>query len=239
LIVLHSVSKEVGRGAHRKLVLNNISWHIPRGSRTILLGQRGAGKTTLLRILSGTLFPTSGSVERNGSVCLVRGMWRMAGASLTIRQVAGRLARLYHADANEVVEFVAQFADLHGMLDQPMISFPASIRQQFDFALAYAIPFDFYLFDGAIGGKKAGFSERCRLAFEQRSQEAGVILTTSRPRDAKQFDGSAGIIHKGSIVMFPTVEEALSVFHTLPPPDPAQNLKGSDEDAGDEEDEWV
>lgn len=46
-----------------KNVLKNISFHVPAGSRTAILGPTAAGKTHLLYLLIGILPPTTGSVS--------------------------------------------------------------------------------------------------------------------------------------------------------------------------------
>ncbi len=45
---------------NNKLILSDISFQMPLGSITGLVGENGAGKTTLLRLLIGILRPTSG-----------------------------------------------------------------------------------------------------------------------------------------------------------------------------------
>lgn len=46
-------------------VLRNINLQVSANERIAFLGSNGAGKTTLVRIISGSLKPTSGTVERN------------------------------------------------------------------------------------------------------------------------------------------------------------------------------
>ncbi len=48
-------------------VLRNVSFAVPRGQVTALVGSNGAGKTTLLRTLTGALAPSSGSIEVLGA----------------------------------------------------------------------------------------------------------------------------------------------------------------------------
>lgn len=240
MIVLHSVSKELGRGNLRKLVLNDISWQIPARARVVILGQKGAGKSTLLQVIGGARYPTSGWVERKGAVCAIAGLTRSRETALTSRQLASRLARLYRADADEVVRFVGYFAEMERVMDAPIKALPQNIRQRLNYALAYAIPFDFYLFDGAIGGRKGAFSERCQKAFDLRCRQAGVILMTANTRFAERFDGTAGILHQGRIRLFPTVDQAVSVFKALPPPEPDARLYASEDETDDErEEEWL
>jgi iron complex transport system ATP-binding protein len=44
-------------------ILRNINWQMRFGERWAILGPNGAGKTTLLQLLSGYIFPASGTVE--------------------------------------------------------------------------------------------------------------------------------------------------------------------------------
>jgi ABC-2 type transport system ATP-binding protein len=50
-----------------QIVLHDVSFTLPGGTITGLLGRNGAGKTTLLRILAGQEFPSSGSARVLGA----------------------------------------------------------------------------------------------------------------------------------------------------------------------------
>lgn len=62
MIVLHNITKKFGE----KIALNDLSFTIPHGSITGLIGRNGAGKTTLMGILCGLVRPNSGSVYIGG-----------------------------------------------------------------------------------------------------------------------------------------------------------------------------
>lgn len=47
-------------------VLENVSFSVPEGSYTALIGANGAGKSTLLKLLLGELTPTSGALSLLG-----------------------------------------------------------------------------------------------------------------------------------------------------------------------------
>ena len=47
-------------------VIEDVSFRIERGSRTLVIGPNGAGKSVLLRLLHGMLKPTAGKVQWNG-----------------------------------------------------------------------------------------------------------------------------------------------------------------------------
>src|SRR3954469_18932521 len=46
--------------------IGDLSFEVPAGDFTCIVGPSGAGKTTLLKCLSGLLAPTHGSVRVNG-----------------------------------------------------------------------------------------------------------------------------------------------------------------------------
>lgn len=49
-----------------KVILDDVSMDIQRGSIVAIMGPSGVGKTTILRLISGQLHPSKGSIEVNG-----------------------------------------------------------------------------------------------------------------------------------------------------------------------------
>jgi len=48
------------------MILNNLSFSVPKGSITLLIGPNGAGKSTVLKTLFGLLTPRQGKIRLNG-----------------------------------------------------------------------------------------------------------------------------------------------------------------------------
>lgn len=59
--------KNISKTFNSKLVLENISFAVPKGKIFGIIGPNGAGKTTTLRIILGILPPTSGDILFNGT----------------------------------------------------------------------------------------------------------------------------------------------------------------------------
>ncbi|MCI1208925.1 MAG: ABC transporter ATP-binding protein [Treponema sp.] len=63
-----SLRNFVGGTKETKIAVNNISFEIEAGEIVGFLGPNGAGKTTTLKMLSGIMFPTSGSAHVMGFI---------------------------------------------------------------------------------------------------------------------------------------------------------------------------
>ena len=238
MITLHGVTKEVGHGARRRVVFDNVSCVIPRRCHLTILGLRGSGKTTLLRLLSGALVPTDGWVERRCSVSAAGSSFLVKhGTGLTTpRQLARRLATAYQTDPKALADFVDQFAALGRMMDLPVATLTRMARQKLGLALFYGIRCDFYLFDSAIGSRLPDVQAFVREAFAERRQEAGMILATSNLRAARDFGGNGAVIRAGRLVLFETLEEAIEEYEALlaaqpTPPIASPIMVSADEDA--------
>jgi len=62
-VELLGVTKVYGHGRHLQAVLEDVSFAVPAGAVTVLLGPSGVGKSTVLRILAGLEPPTRGTVR--------------------------------------------------------------------------------------------------------------------------------------------------------------------------------
>ena len=129
--------------------VDGISFTIPRGSVTGLLGGNGAGKTTTISMIMGLVSPTSGHISVLGCAMPERRddvLGRMNFESpyvdmpgrLTVRQNLNVFGRLYGVvDLKDRIAALAADLDLEGFLDRP--SGKLSAGQKTRVALAKAL----------------------------------------------------------------------------------------------------
>ena len=67
MIVVRNLVKTIKNGASTVEIIRNISFEIPDRQFVAIMGPSGSGKSTLLGLLAGLDWPTSGSIEIDGT----------------------------------------------------------------------------------------------------------------------------------------------------------------------------
>lgn len=240
MITLHSVSKEIGTGRFRWRVIDDLTWTIRPRSRVFVLGQR-APVLQLLSIIAGQSVPTEGWVTRRATTSPPMGFLRF-GATGTPRQLIARLSEIYGVEPQPVERFIEAALEHPHVLDTPLKRLPGSLKRELNIALIYAIPCDYYLLFGGIGGSpRLAFRALCETAFRKRSQTAGIILGTNSSSVAatlKSFSAGA-ILYKGKFTLFKHPEDAITVYDSLEPEqDVSRDLVNEEEEAEPEVQEF-
>jgi len=215
MIVLKSIEKTYGVGKHRRKVLDGIEAQFEPGRHYVILGARGAGKTTLLRIIAGIARPSRGNVQRRGTISLPLGSAAGYALGKTARELVVFLANLYEVEPKEVVAFITSFADLQASIDLPVASMSPSRRALLSYAIGYAIPCDFYLFDDSVTFGSESIRKAFLRAFDARRLSSATILATRNIRDVGNFGEIGCLLHDGHLHTFGSVEEAVRVYQRL------------------------
>ncbi|MGN0639232.1 MAG: ABC transporter ATP-binding protein [Huintestinicola sp.] len=66
LLRIENLCKTYGKGENEVRALDNVSFTVPKGQMTAVVGPSGSGKSTLLHIIGGVDRPTSGKVLLDG-----------------------------------------------------------------------------------------------------------------------------------------------------------------------------
>lgn len=66
LLKIENLCKTYGKGENEVKALDNVSFTLPKGQMTAVIGPSGSGKSTLLHVLGGVDRPTSGKVYLDG-----------------------------------------------------------------------------------------------------------------------------------------------------------------------------
>ena len=99
----HLVLEDIGVRFGGRAALENVTFALPAGGISAILGANGAGKTTLLRVLAGTLEPDSGRIA-----------WPGTGAKTRVALVAQSVALYPHLTIRENCLVAGRMEGLRG-----------------------------------------------------------------------------------------------------------------------------
>lgn len=215
MIRLQNVSKRYRTSKGSKVVLDNVNVDFPVGASVGILGLNGAGKSTLIRIIGDSEPPDSGRV-----LCKQRISWPLGFSggfqtTLTARENARFVARIYGESVRYVEEFTHEFSELGEYFDEPLKSYSAGMQARFAFSVSLACNFEYYLVDEALETGDARYREKFRMAFEERRANASVILVSHNEQTIRRNCDMAAILHEGSLVLYEDLKEALFEYNIL------------------------
>ena len=174
------------------MAVDGISFSLPRGSITGLLGGNGAGKTTTIAMLMGLVTPTSGTVRVLGSDMpreRYKVLQRMNFESpyvempmrLTIRQNLKVFGMLYDvADLSERIAEIAADLELADLLDRPTGKLSAGQKTRVSLAKALINKPDLLLLDEPTASLDPDTADWIRSHLERyRDRQGATMLIAS------------------------------------------------------------
>ena len=212
MIRLAGVHKSFHTRFGQREVLRGVDCTFRRGEQVGILGRNGAGKTTLLRLIAGVEHPSRGRVERGMSVS-----WRLGYAvamhySIYVSDNARFIARIYDKPIDRTLEMVESFAALGEYFRMPVRTYSSGMITRLGFALSLAVDFDCYLVDEAIAAGDARFSERYRVALQERRARSTLLLVSHQPQTVRALCTAAAVLQDGRLTRYDDIDEAIAVY---------------------------
>src|SRR5215213_9914933 len=112
MIILDDVTKTTGEGKKKQEVLAAVRVNLPTNCRIAVLGRRSRDKDVFMDLLAGLVLPDAGRIVRKAQVSFPAGHLGGFTNELTVRENVAYAARLYGADVDSVVDFVANVGEM-------------------------------------------------------------------------------------------------------------------------------
>lgn len=215
MIQLDRVSKSFRTRSGRHCVIDNVTTAFAPGQAVAMIGANGAGKSTLLRLIAGTSRPTSGRVRVRGAVSWPVGFAGGFHPELTGEQNVRFLARIYGADSDNLCDFARHFSEVGAAFRDPVRQYSSGMKARLAFAVSMGLPFDTYLVDEVTAVGDAAFKDKSRAMLQVRLRQAGAIVVSHSPNTLRALCQTAVILHRGKLVHYPDVDEALEVYSAV------------------------
>lgn len=144
----------LGRRSHHAVqALNGLTFGVAKGECFGVVGDNGAGKSTLLKILTGTAFPTSGSVQVTGNVSALLELGAGFHPEFTGREnirFNGTLMGLSPETIQSREEEIIRFSGLGEAIDHPVKTYSSGMYVRLGFAVATGFDPDILIIDEAL-----------------------------------------------------------------------------------------
>ncbi|MFK7889176.1 MAG: ABC transporter ATP-binding protein [Granulosicoccus sp.] len=215
MIRLSALNKSYRTRAGVQTVLRNVDAVFPSGKSVGILGLNGAGKSTLIRIIGDAEPADSGRVYSEGRISWPLGYSGGFQNTLTARENARFVARIYGESTRYIEEFTYAFSELGDYFDVPLRNYSAGMRSRFAFSVSLACNFDYYLVDEALETGDARYREKFRKAFEELQSKASVILVSHNEQTVRRNCDMAAILHEGNLTMYASVKDAMRSYKLL------------------------
>lgn len=227
MITVHNVTKNFGD----KRVLNAISFSIPRGSITGLIGRNGAGKTTLMGILCGLIQADSGSVQV-GDIKLSENITKaraMIGyvpqkTSLYLEMTGrenltyfGMILGLSGQRLKDSLQEVVKATSLDEYLDVRVSNYSGGMQKRLNLAIGLlGNPPVLYLDEPTVGVDRESREIILDTLLKMRIEYGTTVLYTSHYlQEIEKICDRLIVLDKGSVVASDTTSHLLQEFTSL------------------------
>ncbi|MFU8781013.1 MAG: ABC transporter ATP-binding protein [Kiritimatiellia bacterium] len=177
------LEKVTGRHKKRQFkALDDVSFTVRRGETLGIIGANGAGKSTLLALLTGTLFPTSGTIHTQGQISSLLELGAGFHPDLTGREnvyLYGAIMGMSRAHMDARFDAIVEFAGLHAFIDQPVKHYSSGMYVRLGFAVAVEVNPDILLIDEVLAVGDSSFQRKCldKMRAFRREQKTMLIIS--------------------------------------------------------------
>ena len=215
-------AQEVCFSYGRHPLFRGVSFTLPTGSITGLLGKNGEGKTTLLKLISGLLLAKGGSLtvlghtSRKRSVPLLRELYYLpeevqlpATSAVQYLDGAGQFYPNY--DATLARQLLKDF-DVPPTNNLRRLSMGQKKKVALVLALSLRVPL--LLLDEPTNGLDIPSKSKFRqLLVQHISDEQTVLISTHQVRDLEQMIDRLVVLHQNQIICNETIARLEGIFY--------------------------
>jgi lipopolysaccharide transport system ATP-binding protein len=232
--IVHRLWTWFGRGGapvREHWALQGVHFQVSPGESVGIIGRNGAGKSTLLKLITGTLVPTDGRIERRGRVASILELGLGFNPAVTGRQNAEHSLSLLGHTTVEVIQLlpaVEAFAEVGDYFDQPVRVYSSGMQMRLAFAVVTACRPDLLIVDEALAVGDAYFQHKCFDRIRDFRSLGTSLLIVSHDRAAiLGLCDRALVLHQGTIVKDADPATAIDYYNALLADPEANTLKVS------------
>lgn len=174
------------KGGHVSIeALKNLDLEIVPGDRLGIIGHNGSGKSTLLRLLSGIYEPSSGSIQRSGSISSLVDISLGINPESTGREnifLRGKLLGLSKKEIDAKIEEIIEFSELGDYINLPVRIYSSGMLLRLAFSVSTSITADILIMDEWLSVGDGSFGERASKRLQELVDNSEILVIASHTR---------------------------------------------------------
>jgi lipopolysaccharide transport system ATP-binding protein len=205
------------KGGHISIeALKNLDLEIVSGDRIGIVGHNGSGKSTLLRLLSGIYDPSSGEIQRSGSISSLVDISLGINPESTGREnifLRGKLMGLSRKEIDEKIDEIIEFSELGDYINLPVRIYSSGMLLRLAFAVSTSITADILIMDEWLSVGDGSFAERASKRLKELVDNSEILVVASHTRSLIEETCNKVVwLEHGVIKKVGTVEEIVPQY---------------------------
>jgi len=196
--------------------LKDISFEVRKGECLGIIGPNGAGKSTLLKILTRSLYPTTGTFQIEGNVLSLLELGTGFNQELTGRQNIYRSSQLLGFPKGYVTERIREiqeFAELGDFFDRPIKTYSSGMFVRLAFSMFVFLKPEVLIVDEALSVGDIFFQQKCFVKMREMLSSDTTCLFASHDTAAIQnLCDRAILLYNGEIDFIGVPQETVSRY---------------------------
>ena len=164
------------------VVLRDVNLEIVAGQSIGIIGANGAGKSTLLKLLSGVIKPSSGSIERHGSMAALIELsagFDQERSGLDNIYLKTALMGLNRRQTRQHLAAIIEFADIGDALYHPVKTYSSGMVVRLGFAIVAIQNPQLLMTDEVLAVGDESFQRKCIAWLDNYLADGGTLLMVS------------------------------------------------------------
>lgn len=184
--------------------LTDVNLSVERGQIFGIVGKNGSGKSTLLRLLSGVLPPTTGTIERQGTVAALLELGAGFNPEFSGRDnvlITCSLLGIDDQSALQRLPDIEAFADVGAFFDRPVKTYSTGMYARVAFAALAVCEPEVLILDEILAVGDEAFQRKCLARLESLAASGcTIILVTHNSQLVIEFCQAAALLADGKVV---------------------------------------
>lgn len=212
--IVHISKSYILRGV-RKHIFEDMNFHIQKNQNLAIVGPNGVGKSTLMRLISGAELPDSGYIQRNVHVSWPLGFSGGFNGSMTGIENIRFVARVYGADPQKAIDYVADFSELGKSLTLPIKTYSSGMKARLAFGMSMAIHFDCYLIDEITAVGDATFKRKSKQVFEEKLANSRIIMISHSMNQLRDYCNCGLMLTPEGVVYYDNMDDLIKHYNEI------------------------